>query len=168
MDVDLPNVIEIEPTYSCNLRCRMCHVSFMGEEPRPTMEASILDRLTGLRGVHVIIGSGFEPMMNREFSTIVRKLTEIDATVELITNGTLLTADNLSALVDADVRIFNFSFDGIRPENYEHIRRRARHDETIGSILRAREAFAGRETRFCINSTMMKRNMHEIPEIIDF
>ena len=166
--LELPKVIEIEPTYSCNLRCRMCHVSFMTEMPRPTLDPAAIERLSGLRSPYVIVASGFEPMMHREFATIVRKLTAIDARIELISNGTLLTPETVSVLADSDLRMMTFSFDGILAPTYEHIRRRARYAPTIEAILDMRNAFRGRETMFCINSTMMKRNMVEMPAIVDF
>jgi len=166
--LELPKVIELEPTLTCNLRCRMCHVSFMPDEPRPALSAELIDKLASLRGVYVILGSGFEPMMNRQFATIVRKLTSLDAKIELITNGTLLSDDNMSALLDADVNIFQFSFDGIRPDTYEHIRRNSKYSSTIDAICAVRQRFAGRSTLFSVNSTMMKRNMPEVDEIIDF
>src|SRR5215469_15557636 len=123
--LQLPTQIEIEPTYSCNLRCRMCHVSFMPDEPRPTFDADIIDKLGALRGAYFIIGSGFEPMMNRGFASMMRKLTKLGAGVEMVTNGTLLSPENVSAIVDADTRHITFSFDGITAETYEHIRRGA-------------------------------------------
>jgi radical SAM protein with 4Fe4S-binding SPASM domain len=168
MNLEPPRVIEIEPTATCNLRCRMCHVSFMPDESRPVLPTDTLARLGSLQGVHVILGSGFEPMMHRDFAGIVRQLTGLGASLELITNGTLLSPDNVSALIDADVRVFNFSFDGIRPATYERIRRRASHAETVAAIVSTRELFRGRDTRFAVNSTMMRSNIDEIPEIVAF
>ncbi len=143
-------------------------MSFMPEGPRPVLSPDLIDKLAALRGVYVIIGSGFEPMMNRQFALIVRKLTAFDAKIDLITNGTLLNENNVSALLDANVCNFNFSFDGIRPDTYEHIRRNSEHGPTIEAIQAVRERFIGRPTLFCVNSTMMKRNMLEVEEIIDF
>lgn len=168
MALDLPRVIEIEPTYSCNLRCRMCHVSYMPDEPRPTFSTELIDKIPAIPGTHYIIGSGFEPMMSRNFAGIIRKISEFGGQIELITNGTLLNEENTSALLDANVLILVFSFDGIRPATYEHIRRRSKHQDTIEAILRTRQLFRGRNTFFCINSTMMRRNLDEIPEMVEF
>ncbi|MBM4072532.1 MAG: radical SAM protein [Planctomycetes bacterium] len=167
-DLALPKVIEIEATATCNLRCRMCHVSFMPEEVRPVLRADLIDRLEVLRGRRFIIGSGFEPMMNPEFALMLRKLARLEAQLELVTNGTLIDDSILSALADCDVRLLTFSFDGIRPETFEHIRRRAQYGQTIKNILAVRERFSRRDTIFCINTTMMRRNLEEIPEIVDF
>jgi radical SAM protein with 4Fe4S-binding SPASM domain len=168
MRYDLPQVIEIELNSTCNLRCRMCHVSFMPDEPRPSLDADVIDRLDCLRGKYFIIGAGFEPMMNRDYSAIIRKLSSFDAQIETITNGTLLSEENVSALLDADVRLFQFSFDGMTEATYEHIRRRSQYASTLDAILRTRQRFSDRPTRFSINATMMKRNMAEVPLFVDF
>ncbi len=107
-------------------------------------------------------------MMHKQFSDIVRRLTALGACLETVSNGTLLSEENVSALLDADLRIFTFSFDGIRPATYEHIRRRSEFRKTIDSITRFRQRFGQRDTFFAVNTTMMRSNMAEIPEIIDF
>lgn len=166
--LELPKVVEIEPTHTCNLRCRMCHVSFMPDEPRETLDPDAIDRLAALRGVYFVIGSGFEPMMNRDFAEIVRKLTALNGKIELITNGTLLSKDNVHALLDADLKRMTFSFDGIKAETYEHIRRRSNYQHAVDAIVAFRRKFAGRDTLFCINSTIMRRNLDEVSETVDF
>jgi radical SAM protein with 4Fe4S-binding SPASM domain len=167
-DISLPTHIEIEPTETCNLRCRMCHVSYMPVENRPRLAAELIDKLEDLRDAYVIIGSGFEPMMNKEFSSIIRKLTRLNSSIELITNGTLLSDENVEALKDCDLKSMTFSFDGIQEDTYEWIRRGASHATTIDSILRFRRDFAGRDTFFAVNSTMMRANMEEVSAIVAF
>lgn len=168
-DVAWPEVVEIEPTLSCNLRCRMCHVSYMSaSEPRPVLPVALVEKLSVLRGKHFILGAGFEPTMNPEFADIVRTLTRFDGRVELITNGTLLDDSLLDVLLDAHVTLFNFSFDGIRPQTYEHIRRGATYDAVLARIRRARERFADRETLFAVNSTMLRSNYVETSEIVRY
>jgi len=66
----------------------MCHVSYMPDEPRPIFPAKLAGKLQGLAGTEVLLGSGFEPTMNKGFAQIVRTLTRIGLRIELITNGT--------------------------------------------------------------------------------
>lgn len=164
----LPDVIEIEPTMSCNIRCRMCHVSFMPVEQRPILGTSLIDKLSALRGAHFIIGSGFEPTMNPGLADMLARLACIGAGVELVTNATIVSDKLLGALLDCDVRLITVSFDGIRKETYEYIRRGADFEATLRNIRRVRRAFAGRDTLFAVNTTMMRCNLPEIPEIVDF
>lgn len=165
---ELPHTIEIEPTNSCNLRCRMCHVSFMPDEPRPTLDVALLDKLDCLKGAYFSVGSSFEPMMHRDFASIIRKITDIGGAIELISNGSLISNDIASALLDCDLRLMTFSFDGIKPATYEHIRRRSNYPKTMDAILNLRGRFTGRSTEFAINSTIMRRNVPEIVESVAF
>lgn len=164
----LPNLIEIEPTETCNLRCKMCHVSYMPQISRPALDHTLVKKLSGLRGAHVILGSAFEPTMNRGFAHIVRTLTDIGCRIELISNGVLMKDEVKAALVDSDLFLMTFSFDGIRKESYENIRRNAHHEEVLNNIVEFREAFKGRNTYFSINSTVLRSNMHETGEAVRF
>jgi radical SAM protein with 4Fe4S-binding SPASM domain len=168
VELALPTHIEIEPTETCNLRCRMCHVSYMPVENRPRLSAALIDKLSDLRGAYVIIGSGFEPMMNPEFATIVRKLTRLENSLELVTNGTLLSADNVDALKSSKLESMTFSFDGISEQSYEWIRRGASYSKTIDAIVKFRSDFQDRSTVFAVNSTMMRANFEETLDIVDF
>ena len=162
---DLPKLVEIEPTLTCNLRCRMCHVSYMPDEPRPMFPAELAGKLQGLVGTEILLGSGFEPTMNKGFAQIVRTLTRIGLRIELITNGTLLDDDTIAALADADVRLLVISFDGARRETYEHIRRRASYDHTLERVrlLKRRMAPA---TLCAANCTVMRANVEEVGESV--
>src|SRR5437868_4940984 len=101
MSVQLPELIEIEPTLSCNLRCRMCHVSYMPNEPRAVFDADLIARLACLKGKYFTLGSAFEPMVHPRFNDIIRQLNQIEARIELITNGTLLEEESLKVLTDS-------------------------------------------------------------------
>jgi radical SAM protein with 4Fe4S-binding SPASM domain len=166
--VELPTLIEIEPTQSCNLRCRMCHVSFMPQEPRPALDPGLIDQLEGLHGTYFFIGSNFEPMMNRGFAQMIRKLTAMGGAMEIITNGTLLDEENVAALVDADLRQVIFSFDGMSESTYEYIRRGAKYRRTLDAIVDFRRRFEKRETRFSVNYTVMRRNLPELVDAVAF
>lgn len=158
----LPDVVEIEPTETCNLRCKMCHVSYMSQKSRPALDANLVKKLACLRGKYVIIGSAFEPTMNRGFEQMIHTLTDLDCRLELITNGVLLKDGVKSALLDANLEEVTFSFDGISKESYERVRRGANYDDVLENIVEFRSALAGRDTYFGVNSTVMRSNMHEI------
>lgn len=164
----LPDLLEIEPTEACNLRCRMCHVSFMTPGPRPMLDVALLPKLRGLAGGYVIIAAGFEPTIHPDFNEIITALSDLDFHIEIVTNGTLLDKERICVLTSSNMYMFTFSFDGIRPETFEHIRRNAKFAPTIENILATRSAFAGRDTYFTINSTTMQCNLEETIEIIDF
>jgi len=164
----LPQMIEIDPVETCNLRCRMCHVSFMATEKRPVFDIALLPRLKALKGAFVSVASGFEPTMYRDFDRLMRGLTDLGVQMQIITNGTLLDRAKINTLLASNMDIINFSFDGIRKETFEHIRRGADYEETLENMLSTREAFRGRDTAFLVNSTTMRCNLEESVEILDF
>ena len=165
MFTDLPKIIEIEPALTCNLRCRMCHVSYEPVEPRPAFPAELVDKLAGLANVDVLIGSNYEPTMNKGFAQIVRSLTRHGLRLELVTNATLLAGDNLAALADANVRVLVVSFDGARKATYEYIRRGANYEQTIENVRAARGQLLP-QTLFALNCTVTPANLDEIGESV--
>lgn len=164
----LPEMIEVEPTQNCNLRCRMCHVSYMPPEKTRLLDVDLIDRLKALRGVYVSVGSGFEPMMHPQFGSLLARLNELGGPIQLITNGTYCTKENIAALSAANMYLITFSFDGARRATYESVRRRADYDDVVGKIRATREAFNNRMTYFAINNTVMRSTLHETLEAIDF
>lgn len=164
----LPDLVEIEPTETCNLRCKMCHVSYMPQISRPSLDHALIPKLSSLKGKYAIIGSAYEPTMNRGFASIIRSLTDIDCKLELISNGVLIKDEVKSALVDSDLYRMTFSFDGIRKETYEKIRRGAHYEEVIENIVEFRSAFKDRDTYFSINSTVLRSNLPEVKETVAF
>lgn len=166
--LDLPDLIEIEPTETCNLRCTMCHVSYMPRIPRPALDHRLSEKLSSIRGKHVIVGSGFEPTMNRGFASLIRSLTDLDCKIELISNGVLIKNEVKAALVDSDLFKMTFSFDGIRKQTYESIRRGGKFEDVLANIIEFRSVFANRATHFSINSTVMRSNLSETVEALAF
>lgn len=166
MFCELPKLIEIEPTLTCNLRCTMCHVSYEATESRPMFPAELTDRLAGLAGVDILLGSNYEPTMNKGFPQIVRSLTRHGLRIELITNGTLLDGESVDALAEANIRLLVVSFDGAQKETYERVRRRANYEKALDRIFAAKERIAP-ETLFAVNSTVMRTNLEEIgPSVV--
>ncbi len=120
----LPEVLEIEPIHTCNLRCIMCHVSYE-KLSKQRLDIKFLDHIQGLEGKWAKLGSLYEPVAHPDFDRIVRGLTERGMDIDLITNGTLFTASLIERIKDCNFANVTISFDGVRPETYERIRARA-------------------------------------------
>lgn len=93
----LPQMVEIDPVETCNLRCRMCHVSFMTPEKRPIFDIGLLPKLKALKGAFFSVASGFEPLLYRDFDKLMRGLTDLGVRMQIITNGTLLDREKLAS-----------------------------------------------------------------------
>ncbi|MBS0183288.1 MAG: radical SAM protein [Nitrospira sp.] len=162
-----PLMVEIEPTDACNLRCKMCHVTYRPDEARHSLSPDLLKQIEGFRGAYVALGSGFEPTVYPHFITLLNKISEMECGVEIITNGMLMKGDISKALADSAIKIVNISFDGARRETYEAIRERASYDDVIANIAETKNRLIGRETFFAVNFTAMHSNMHELAEAVD-
>src|SRR5262249_25502310 len=137
-------------------------------EKRPMFDIDLLRQLKCLRGGYASVASGFEPMMYPDFEALMLGLSDLDMRLQIITNGTLCDKRNIDVLLSSNMHIVNFSFDGIRKQTYEHIRRGANYEETLQRILATREAFRGRDTFFLLNSTTMQMNLDESIELLEF
>jgi radical SAM protein with 4Fe4S-binding SPASM domain len=164
-----PEVIEIEPIHTCNLRCIMCHVSYEQVTNR-RLDPRFLDRLNGLEGKWAKVGSLYEPMAHPAFDRIVSGLTERHMDIDLVTNGTLLTPSLIDRIKNANFANVTFSFDGARAETYERIRRGSRYGQTVERILAFKQAVKAYRPHciFQINYTVLRSNIDEITEAVDF
>ena len=162
-----PLMIEIEPTDTCNLRCKMCHVTYRNSEVRNSLPLGLLEKLVGFNGAYVAIGSGFEPTVYRHFVPLLKILSRMNCGIEIITNAVLLQEEISEALYDSDVKILNISFDGAKKKTYEAIRKGASFDYVLANIAQTKDRFRNRETYFAVNFTAIRSNMNEIPDAVD-
>lgn len=162
-----PELIEIEFTHNCNLRCVMCHVSH-GDFSDRILDPIFLEHLNGVESKWVLLGSGFEPLMHPQACEILSELSNRGMKIDLITNGTLLTKSVSDRIADLNFANITISFDGIHKETYEGIRRNASYERTIERILYFKNKVKSKQAYFTINYTIMKRNIDEIVESVEF
>ena len=168
--LELPKVIEIEPFESCNLRCRMCHVSYAPPGPKPQINFEALKKLESISGKYVVFGSNFEPTAHPRFADMISLFVDYGFNMDLVTNGTLLTDKIIETMANGTFNKITFSFDGMRKKTYEEIRRNANFEKTLEIIKKTRQAFLdkGKDTSFSINYVLMRSNLEELIEAIDF
>jgi len=166
--IGLPEIIEIEPTNICNLRCIACHARFMKHDNVTNLDTSLLPRLTPLKGKWVVVGSTFEPSIHPRFVEIMKCLSDMECKIDVITNGTLLTKRVSDQLIDCNIKNVTISFDGIKKETYEKIRTGAKYESAMERILYYRESLKQNDVFFAINSLLMRSSIDELIETIDF
>ena len=97
--LSFPQSCSFELTYRCNLRCKHCYI---GVQP-PTEE---MDTKSALKVIGKIAETGFgmfelcggEPLMRDDLSVIAKEIKSYGMTVNLSTNGTLLSQDKVREL----------------------------------------------------------------------
>jgi MoaA/NifB/PqqE/SkfB family radical SAM enzyme len=118
--------VYVEPTNICNLECRTC-IRNVWDDPLGQMCSTVFDSiLEGLRGFSlsptVVFGGFGEPLAHPDIVRMVARMKTLDAKVELITNGTLLTKEMSRKLIIAGLDMLWISLDGATPESYADVR----------------------------------------------
>jgi GTP 3',8-cyclase len=132
--------LRVSVTDRCNFRCQYC----MPAEGLPWLErAEILrfEEITRLVSIFASMGvgevrlTGGEPLVRREFPTLVSMLREVPDLHELsvTTNGFLLGRD-AEALVRAGVDRFNVSVDSLQRDRFYELTRRDALDQVLAGL----------------------------------
>jgi MoaA/NifB/PqqE/SkfB family radical SAM enzyme len=106
-----PLCVSFEVTYSCNARCRHCHLGGPVREERASPEE--FGRIARKLRPVVAQVSGGEPLLRKDVEDIVRAIKRPGKAPFLVltTNGALLSKDKHARLRDAGVEEFSLSLD---------------------------------------------------------
>ena len=165
--------VYVEPTICCNLDCRTCIRNVWNEE-LGTMSPSTFDRvLAALRSVEprpsVFFGGLGEPLLHPQLIDWIKQAKALGATVEVISNGTLLDEAMARALIDSGLDNLWISLDGARPESFADVRLGAELPRVIENVKRLRRMRRGGhfgKPEIDIAFVAMKRNIHELPDLL--
>ncbi len=165
--------IYIEPTNRCNITCRTC-MRNTWEEPLGTMSAETFDRLlAGLRGLpakpRVMFAGIGEPLFHPRTIEMVAQVHALGCSVELTTNGTLLTPERSRQLIDAGLEVLWVSLDGATPESYADVRLGAALPQVLENLKQLRpmrKGFYHPKPELGIAFVAMKRNIGDLPKVI--
>ncbi len=168
-----PAKVYVEPTNRCNLECRTC-MRRVWEEPMGEMSRSTFTRIIrGLRAFsrrpQVFFGGIGEPLSHPDIVEMVAQAKGVGASVELITNGTLLNRDMSRKLIDAGLDMLWVSLDGATPESYADVRLGAAFPEVLANIAGFRDARQReymQRAQIGIVFVAMKRNIADLPKVL--
>jgi Fe-coproporphyrin III synthase len=175
--------LDIEVTFACNARCRMCPLYGEHTEGSPSQSArngrkeltteairSVLRQCAQMGGKRVLFTGG-EPLLRPDLPELVGFGSSLGMSIGIITNGTLLTEKVARDLTEAGLDTLHISLDG-PPEVHNSIRRVpnmfARMDRNM-SMLRAEQARQNRTTPVlsagCTVSKLNQDCLHELVPI---
>jgi len=176
----------IEPTIQCNLDCRTCIRNVWDEPAAGKMQAAVFDSIIdGLRSLptppKIFFGGFGEPLLHPGIVDMVARVKPLSTSVELITNATLLTPGISKGLITAGLDVLWLSLDGATPENYADIRLGAALSQVLENIASFRKVqyseyaraphkggtVRNNVTQLGIAFVAMKRNITDLPEVID-
>ncbi|NYT01185.1 MAG: radical SAM protein [Methanosarcinales archaeon] len=155
-------------TRHCNLACDHCYIDAQEQASRPgelTLEEGVglIDDLAEMK-VPVLIFTGGEPLMSRNFYAYAFHAREAGLRTVISTNGTLITPQVAGLLREAGIKYVGVSIDSARPEVHDRFR------GVSGAFARAMEGLknardAGLRTGLRI--TLTADNWHEVPALLD-
>jgi len=114
-------------TQACNLRCRHC---YQNATPRPAPdELSLEEKLRAVdemaaAGVPFLALAGGEPLVSPDLWPVLEQARRRGLHVSLATNGTLLTPETVSRLIDGGVKYVEVSIDSLNPDEHDAFRGR--------------------------------------------
>jgi MoaA/NifB/PqqE/SkfB family radical SAM enzyme len=172
--------VYIEPTNRCNLNCVTC-IRNSWDEPLGEMSSATFSRIVeSLRGFslppNVLFGGLGEPLSHPNIVKMVRQIKKLGSSVELITNGTLLTKSLSQQLIDAGLDMLWVSLDGATPESYKDVRLGAALPEVLSNLQDFRHARWSThypvsldlllQPQLGIVFVAMKRNIADLPAVL--
>ncbi len=163
----------LEPTNRCNITCRTC-MRNTWDEPLGTMTSDTFDRLlAGLRALpskpRVMFAGIGEPLFHPRTIEMVAQVHALGCSVELTTNGTLLTPERSRQLIDAGLDVLWVSLDGASPESYADVRLGAALPQVLEHLKQLRpmrKGFYHPQPELGIAFVAMKRNIRDLPKVI--
>jgi MoaA/NifB/PqqE/SkfB family radical SAM enzyme len=165
--------VYVEVTNGCNLDCRTC-IRNIWEEPIGQMNDDTFHRI--IEGLHefsprptVFFGGFGEPLSHPDIVGMVARAKALDCSVELITNGTMLTPTMSRRLIEADLDVLWVSIDGATPESYADVRLGATLPEVLSNVktfrdLRMEAQLLTPEIGFAF--VAMRRNIADLASVL--
>lgn len=150
---DLPDFVDVECAFGCNLRCPMCplgdRAANLPDRPTRIMEPDlfhlVLDQISSRpRILHLNIMG--EPLLNPHLPDYVRAAKRRGHYVLFNTNGVRMDDEAARALVAARVDRVCFSLDGFGKATYESIRVGAVRERVFSNVRNFAERNRGRGT----------------------
>ena len=167
-----PLFISIEPTNVCNLHCPECPVGMRtegieSENADENITYSLLDELQSTL-MHVIFYFQGEPLMNRNFTNLVRYAHSKNMLTSTSTNAQLINSETAKKIVESGLDRLIISIDGATQETYEAYRVGGRLDkaiEAVENLIKWKKVLKSPSPFIEIQFLVLKTNEHQLKEM---
>ncbi len=162
-----PLLISWNITQRCNLRCPHCYLAAgeAGENELTTAEALDLIDQMAAAGTEMLVLSGGEPLLREDVFDLARHAAGRGIMVVLGTNGVLIDGTAARRIADSGIRGVAISLDSLDPRIHDAFRAmQGAWALAVSGIDRCLE----HGVRVLVQTTVMKKNLREMPAIVDF
>ncbi len=132
------NYLRISLTEKCNLRCTYC-MPAEGVPLSPSPALMTADEIYEIAKVFVANGvdkirlTGGEPLVRKDFTTIIEKLSTLDVSIAMTTNA--VTIDRyVSELKKSKVSIINVSLDTLKADRFQEMTLKPNFEKVIKNL----------------------------------
>jgi radical SAM protein with 4Fe4S-binding SPASM domain len=170
-ELKFPVLSEIALTYGCQNRCFFCYAS-SPDRGRVVHEMStdevkvVLDKIVDQARVPTVSFTGGEPTLRRDLPELITYAKSKKMRANLITNGILCAREDfVRRLADAGLDSAQVSLEACDGETHDLVvDHPGAFNRTLQGLLNLKQAGIHTHTNTTINS----RNLHALPELIDF
>ena len=171
-----PDIIQLEITSVCNLRCIMCPLVTEPRDRKPDERVLALDDIRGMeeifRHAYEVEMTGFgEIFTHPQLLEILRLFRKWELTINATSNGMLIDEARAEAIVkEGLLDLLCVSLDAARPETYRKIRAGGDLDRITRNLERLSEIKSrlGADLPVLrLSYITMLENLEELPEIVD-
>jgi radical SAM protein with 4Fe4S-binding SPASM domain len=116
----------------------------------------------------IVLYHGGEPLLNNLFFDFVVRLKQIDdgsLLIKTVSNGTVLTAEASSSLVDCGIDEIEFSLDGVSAQDNQMIRRKSNTKQIISNIKALINLIKTKSLKKPMVSIATTQFMREVPAV---
>ena len=168
-----PITAMIEPTNYCNLHCPLCPTGAGLIKRKPENmsfeDFKLIINNLGDSIVHLRMWNWGEPLLNKDFSKMVKYAKSKRMFVNTSTNSFFLNEKIMSELIDAGLDQLIVSLDGASKETYNKYRKNGDFEQVVSSLKKISELKRIRGVKYPevkLQFIVMKHNEHEIPKVI--
>lgn len=168
-----PIILDIVPTKACNLDCIFCIKYGSHDVQELSLEnfKTIAEKLFPY-AFFVDFCSGGEPFLNKNFMEFLAICRKYKVLVSIVSNGTFLSEAICRKIINNDcIAKFSFSFDGIKKQTVETIRRGLNYQRVIDNMRLMADLKKNDKSKHLllrIRCTVMRRNIEELPDLIKY
>ncbi len=155
-----------ELTAACNLKCKHCRAeateSFVKGELTTEQIISVARDIRKFADPIMILTGG-EPLVRKDFFEIARECTSIFSRVALATNGTLINNSLSEKIKDTGIQRVSISIDGSNKLTHDEFRG---EKGSFDAAINGAKAITQSELSLQINTTITKSNVDELEDIL--
>jgi radical SAM protein with 4Fe4S-binding SPASM domain len=134
----LLRTVYLKLTNACNLRCKYCYADSGESDESLSIEAlrKIATDALSIASPLEFVLSGGEPLLHPSALEFAEELASSGNSVQLLTNGTLVTNDELARRIARAVSLVKISLDGSTPHEHAVTRGKGNYELVTGAIDR--------------------------------